>query len=301
MTQSYSRGPSRILPRDKGAAPLDVVIAIMAFLAALALGAALIAERAAVGWRQGLSDRLTVQIVPASADYSKATLDDEAGAALNLLRETRGIASATQLSDEDTAKLVEPWLGKNAIIPELPMPKLIDATVVPGSGVDLRALARQLKQVAPHAVLDDHSRWIGRLKELADTVTLSAYGLLLLIAVAMAATVSFATRAGLDAHHEKVELLHQMGAHAGFIARAFERHYLASAFFAGLAGAGAASVVFAISGGLEFVGVQTVPFLPPLDLKPNELVWLAIVPAAAAAIAFATARLSVLTALRGIY
>ena len=40
-----SRGS--VLPRDKGAAPLDFVIAVMAFLAALALGASLIADRAA--------------------------------------------------------------------------------------------------------------------------------------------------------------------------------------------------------------------------------------------------------------
>ena len=117
MTQPYARGSSRILPRDKGAAPLDVVIAIMAFLAALALGAALIAERAAIGWRHGLADRLTVQIVPASGSDAKTTLDNEAVAALNLLRETRGIAHAVELSDEETAKLVEPWLGKDAIIP----------------------------------------------------------------------------------------------------------------------------------------------------------------------------------------
>ena len=35
----------------KGAAPLDVMIGIMAFLAALALGASLLADRAALGWR----------------------------------------------------------------------------------------------------------------------------------------------------------------------------------------------------------------------------------------------------------
>jgi len=34
----------RFMPREKGAAPLDVVIAVMAFLAALALGASLIAD-----------------------------------------------------------------------------------------------------------------------------------------------------------------------------------------------------------------------------------------------------------------
>ena len=45
---------AHVLPRDKGAAPLDFVIAVMAFLAALALGASLIADRAAQGWQSGL-------------------------------------------------------------------------------------------------------------------------------------------------------------------------------------------------------------------------------------------------------
>ncbi len=41
---------------------------------------------------------------------------------------------------------------------------------------------------------------------LADAVRWSAYGILLLIAGATAAAVSFATRAGLEAHHEMVAL-----------------------------------------------------------------------------------------------
>ena len=53
-----------ILPREKGAAPLDFVIAVMAFLAALALGASLIADRAALGWQSGLAAKLTIQILP---------------------------------------------------------------------------------------------------------------------------------------------------------------------------------------------------------------------------------------------
>ena len=54
---------AHVLPRDKGAAPLDFVIAVMAFLAALALGASLIADRAAQGWQAGLAAKLTVQEV----------------------------------------------------------------------------------------------------------------------------------------------------------------------------------------------------------------------------------------------
>ena len=65
-------GRRSLLPREKGAAPLDVVIGVMAFLAALALGASLLADRASIGWRAGLADRLTVQIlVPSNGDASQ--------------------------------------------------------------------------------------------------------------------------------------------------------------------------------------------------------------------------------------
>jgi cell division transport system permease protein len=296
-----SRGPAQFMPREKGAAPLDVMIGIMAFLAALALGASLLAERASLGWRAGLSDRLTVQIlVPAHGDPVDE-LSRESEAALAVLRATPGIAHAAPLSESEMQSLVEPWLGKGSLIAELPLPKLIDAEVTPGVPVDLAALTQHLRAVAPDAQLDDHSRWLSRLRAMADTITWTAYGILILIAVATAASVTFATRAGLAAHHEMVALLHQMGARAGFIARAFERHFALATFGASALGATLAALLFVTAGGLEFVGVEAVPFLPPIALKLGEVAWFAAVPAVATAIAWATARLSVLSVVRRIY
>jgi cell division transport system permease protein len=296
-----SRSSSRLLPREKGAAPLDVVIGVMAFLAALALGASLVAERMSVGWREGLSDRLTVQIlVPAHGDVNE-TLARESDAALVELRATPGIAHAAPLSEEEMQSLVEPWLGKGALVAELPLPRLIDATIVPGARVDLASLSARLKRAAPDAQLDDHGHWIARLKGLADTIVWSAYGILILIAVATASIVAFATRAGLEAQHEMVQLLHQMGAHAWFIARAFERHYAWAALGASAAGAFVAALLFVLAGGLEFAGVEPVPFLPPIALKLSEAAWLAAVPVIATLIAWITARISVMAAVREIY
>ena len=290
-----------ILPRDKGAAPLDFVIAVMAFLAALALGASLIADRATEGWSHGLAAKLTVQIVPPDSGDARLALDRETGAALRLLRATPGIAHAAPLSDAELDALVAPWVGQNGLTSDIPLPRLIDASIVPGADVDVATLVLRLKRAAPHATLDDHSRWISRLSAIADTVRYSAYGILLLIAGATAAAVSFATRAGLDAHHEMVALLHQMGARAGFIARIVERHYFVSAFVAALLGTLFAVVLFLGAGGLERFGVDAVPFLPPLSLAWAEIPWLLAVPVATALIAWATARISVLSVVRAIY
>lgn len=258
MTAKRVRG--RIAPREAGAAPLDVVIAIMAFLAALALGASLIADRAALGWREGLSGRLTVQIVPPEHGASAKLLDDETAAAAGILRNTGGIVSVTPLSEKDTQALVEPWIGNGAALADLPLPRLIDATISPGAKLDIGTLSQRLKLAAPNSVLDDHTRWIGRLKGLADGIILSAYFVLALIAVATAATVAFATRAGLEAHHDIVALLHQMGAHAGFIARAFEWHYFISALLAATIGAVCAGIFSAWRAGWNWPASRPFPF-----------------------------------------
>lgn len=291
----------RIMPASKGAAPLDVVIAVMAFLAALALGASLIAERAASGWSEGLAGKITVQVLPPNQSNARDAMMAEVDAALSVLRATPGIAHASPLSQEEQLKLVKPWLGAESLVTDLPLPQLIDADIAPGSDIDMGALQARLKQAAPHSVLDDHSHWIDRLRDLARTLVWSAYGVLFLIAIATAATVSFATRAGLDAHRDMVALLHQMGAQARFIARAFEWHYFRATIAAAGLGAACAALLFLAAGGLESVGFEAVPFLPPLSLKPIELLWLLTVPGAAGLIALGTARLSVLAALRAIH
>ena len=297
MSERYAH----ILPRDKGAAPLDFVIAVMAFLAALALGASLVATRAAHGWQSGLADRITVQVMPPEQGDAQAGLESETKAALSVLNAMPGIAHAQLLSDAEINALVEPWIGKDGAVSGIPLPRLIDAAVTPGETLDVNALAAKLTQAAPHASVDDHRRWMARLGDLADAMRLSAYGILVLIAGATAAAVTFATRAGLDAHHEMVALLHQMGALPSFIARAAERHYLVSALFAASLGTLCAALFFLGAGGLEVFGVEAVPFLPPLSLRWTEYPWLLLVPFAASLIAWATARMSVLAVVKAIY
>jgi len=287
--------PGSIMPRWEGAAPLDVVICVMGFLAALALCASLVAARTAEGWRAGLADSFTVQILP--HEGAGPTLQSETDSVLAALRATAGLSQVRVVTDAEANRLVAPWLGEGTALADLPLPRLIDATVAHDATVDLARLAQRLKRAAPDSQLDDHTLWLARLKRIADTVIWSAWAVLALIALATAATVTFATRAGLAAHQDIVSLLHQMGARADFIARAFEWHYFVSALIASALGSALVASMFVAISWLEGAGVEPVPFLPPLGLGPLELAWLAAVPAAAGLIALATARLSVLAAL----
>ncbi len=297
LADRVERRRGRTLPREQGAVSLDLVIAIMAFLAALALGGVMIAERAAQSWQAGLTGRLTVQILP----QGESAPESEVGAAVNVLRSTPGVIYAAALSDADNLALVEPWLGRDAIVADLPFPRLIDVRLVPGATPDLDVLATRLKTAAPHAVLDDHGRWIERLRSTAGVVVLGALAILALIAIGTAASVAFATRAGLAAHREIVQLLHLMGAQDRFIARAFEWHYFLAALAASVVGASLAAAVFTAAAGLDQLGFAAVSFLPPLGLSKGELPWLLLVPGTSAAIAWATARISVIAALKKYY
>jgi len=297
LADRIERRRGRILPREQGAVSLDLVIAIMAFLAALALGGVMIAERAAQSWQAGLTGRITVQILP----EGEAAPAGEVQAAVDVLRSTPGVVYAAPLSDADNLALVEPWLGRDAIVAELPFPRLIDVRLTPGATPNMEALASRLKDVAPHSVLDDHGRWIDRLRSTAGVVVLAALGVLTLIAIGTAASVAFATRAGLAAHREIVQLLHLMGAQDRFIARAFEWHYFLAALAASVIGATLAAGLFTAVAGLDELGFAAVSFLPPLGLSPEELPWLLLVPATAATIAWATARISVISALKKFY
>jgi cell division transport system permease protein len=288
------RGP--ILPRDAGATSLDLVIGVMAFLAT-ALAGVLITNRMAQSWESGLSGRLTVQILPQGAAPAEA----EVAAALALLRSTPGVLSANMLSDAENLSLVEPWLGSDAVIADLPFPRLLDVQLETGAELDVPALAQGLKRVAPNSVVDDHGRWVERLRAVANSVVFGALAVLLMIAIATAATVAFATRAGLAAHREIVELLHLMGAQDQFIARAFEWHYFVGALATAAFGTLVAASALLAAGSLEETGMTAVSFLPPLGLRWYELPWLILVPAGAALIAWATARLSVISALRAYY
>src|SRR6185312_7990316 len=106
----------RILPRDTAAGPLDLMIAVMAFLAALALGASLVADRAAQSWRSGLAGQFTVQIMPPIEGEAEPALERDSARAIEVLRGTPGIAVVTPVSRADALKLVEPWLGADAIV-----------------------------------------------------------------------------------------------------------------------------------------------------------------------------------------
>src|SRR5690606_26797461 len=112
----------RLLPEGRLAGPMPWMIAIMIFLTVLAAAAGLALADAARALNANLAGRATIQIVQADPVSREA----ETRAALRALQGAPGIRSVHRVDDAEIAALLEPWLGKEGLGADLPIPTLID-------------------------------------------------------------------------------------------------------------------------------------------------------------------------------
>jgi cell division transport system permease protein len=88
------------------------------------------------------------------------------------------------------------------------------------------ALGREV----PQANLDDHRVWASRIGIMANAIVGLAVALFILVIVAMATAIGFATRGAMAGNREIVEILHFVGASDAFIAGEFQIHFLRLGF-----------------------------------------------------------------------
>src|ERR1700690_560641 len=132
------------LSRDGSVRFLPWIIALMVYLASLALAGTLVVRDMVERWDRGLSGTLTVELPTAPLGGA----DDGAVAlALKVLNATPGVLSVVPLDARRTAQLLEPWLGSGVDPADLPLPRLMDLRIDPGAGIDLAALGTRLDAV----------------------------------------------------------------------------------------------------------------------------------------------------------
>lgn len=270
------------------------VVAIMCFLASLALGATLAIDHAATQWSRGLSGSMTVQIKPSEADDIATRM----AKALDVLENTPGVMEAKALSPKDAAALVEPWLGKADILEGLPLPQLIDVRLDPSAGINIEDLRSTLTKAVPGTTLDDHRQWNDRLIQVAGGMRWLSIAVLTLILAAMAIIVVSATRAGLTANRSIVDVLHLVGARDSFVAAQFQRHFFWLALKAGLIGVVVAILAFWVLSYLSGAGSEGFArLLPSLSFDAGFYLFLTMIPLLAIALSVLTARFTVLSVL----
>lgn len=296
------------LRRALGDRMLPLVVAAMAFLAALALAGSVGAASLAKRWQEGAAAVLTVQVPRPTAPAAEGG-GVRLERVLALLRGTPGIAGVRALEDAELADLLRPWLGTGAARLSLPLPAVVEVRLA-GAGPDLAGLATRLEQAAPGTTPESHGVWVRRLAVLARSLQACAWAALALVAAVAAGVIAVATRAGLVARRDAIEIVHGLGATDAYIAGRFAGRATRLAVLGAAGGALAALPVLLALAGLAApfaagappapVAAGTVePLLLWLAALPLPL-WLALpgLPVAAGLIGFATAQATVRTWLR---
>jgi cell division transport system permease protein len=281
------------LEQDESSRFIPYIIALMVYLATLALAGALVADSAVERWSRGLSGSLTVQITP-GRDADPAERKSRIENAIALLDQTPGVTHAEALSDERIAALLEPWLGE-AATSDLPLPAIIDVHVDPAAPLHIQELSHRLADAVPGATVDDHQRWLRQLIGYGHSVEFIAALILAFIALAAAIATVFGTRTALAIHRNVIEVMHLIGATDTYVARQFQAHALGIALRGGTVGFLVAVLTLIIVEYLtEAAGGG---LLPSLALAPWQWAVLPILPVATAAIAMMTARTTVVRTL----
>ncbi|SLN26499.1 cell division protein FtsX [Oceanibacterium hippocampi] len=280
------------LERDGSARTLPYLIAVMLFLAALAIAGASSLHGAVGGWQATAESQLTVEIAH-RADADMAALE---AAAVERLRQIPGVATATALPEAELRRLVSPWFGDDEVTAKLPLPRLIDVRLDAAAGLDPETIAARLAETVPEAHVEDFRPWMAPLVRFARAMQLVALSVFLLIAGATATIVVFATRAGLASQSAVIEVLHLVGAHDAYVARQFERHFLRLTIAGAVPG-----LVLGVAAALALQGLAAqvdIPLVSGFHIGVAGWIAMALAGPALALLVVATTRYTVISALR---
>lgn len=278
------------LAGDSAGRILPYATALMAFLAALALAAALAVGDSAARWSAGFGGGLTIQL---GAPPAKQT--DPLPRIIAMLEATPGIATVTITPEEDINRLLAPWLGGLVDLEGLPKPRFVEATLRPGAAVNATILEARLRDADPNVKVDDHDVWAEKLAAYARAIARTAWIAALLIGIISAGAVAAVAAARMAIHADAIRLLRQLGATDRWISGLIARASLRQGFIGGVVGVGLAAIAVYL---VERAATGASALLPTPHLTGWAWATLALLPFAAAGIAIAAARLAALAWLR---
>ena len=264
--------------------PTPWVIAIMSFTILIIAASGLALANSASLLGNAIHGRYSVIVPDGAANVAAATA---------AVRAVPGVRAVTPVSEQAMRRTLERWLGPEASNPGLPVPAMVEFDA--GAESDVAAIARRVAAVAPGASVVAHRETVGPLLQSLRLLQWLAFGLVALLSAAAAAAVVLAARGALDTHRATIEVMHGIGATDLQVTHLFQRKIAIDALAGSLLGAAAAGVVLlGVAAGAAFAGELTGGAV----LNWGDLLLLAALPFALAALATMVARMAVLASLR---
>ncbi len=286
------------LHKGAGAGFLTLLIALMTFLAVIALSASFVLSAMTQRWSSGLENKITVEIPsagPGGDSRSKESIATISSRIESLLKNHPSVIDVTVLSEEQVTELVSPWLGEDFSLEGVPVPGIISVEIRETDKKITGELTKKITAIDEFSRVDTHESWLNDLLSFASALQLGAFLLAVIIGVTTVSAVAGAVRSRMAVHSAEIELLHIMGASDEYITRQFERHSLGLAIKGGIAGMATALAGLALVG--HVAGEMQVNLLPDFSMHNWQAAILLAMPLFAGLVAMLTARFTVLKAL----
>lgn len=288
------------LPLNKsiGTGFLVLLIALMSFLAVMALATSFALGSMTERWSSGLENKATIEI-PAETETGDLRSNDQinilSAEVVEKLIALPQVKTIAPLPEEEIKQLIEPWLGEGAIMNDIPLPGLLSLELENSEPESIIAIRKALSSINEDIKLDTHESWLGDLLRLTGALQFAAAFVLLIIGITTVAAVAGAIRTRMAVHSEEVELLHLMGASDDYITRQLQRHALIIGLKGSLAGLVAAACVLTIIALIS--GETAAALLPDFQINIFHIAGLIIIPVLICFIASLAARFTVLRVL----
>ncbi len=289
---SASPADQRLLPEGRLAGPMPWVIAIMMVLTVLAAAAGLALGNAASLMERDLEGRLTIQI----AEPEAALRESLTARILTEVRNLSAVGRAAVVPEQEIVALLDPWLGKDGLEADLPLPAMIDIEMIRAAPQDIASVKNAVQSISTTARIDPHSQWLGPLSGLITSLKWLTLLLVVLMTVATSATVVLSARAALNTHLPTIEIMHLLGATDVQVARLFQRRIALDALFGGVVGLLIALIIIALIG--QRVGAIGSDLLGSARLDWMGWAAIATLPLFGVIVSTLAARFTVLRALR---
>ena len=199
------------------------LVGIMVYVATFLMAGEATLSAITFTWDKGIENRMTIEL-PSVDDEASEPQAERIRQVTALLHAVPDIELVTVVPDDETARLLKPWINQPELLRIMPLPTLIDIERKSGSSLTADDIKVRIKSVVSDAQVDDHGTWLSDMTRLIKGLALLAGLTILMTGLTLIITVSLICRALMATERDTLSLLHTLGAEDKDIAQHFQFH-----------------------------------------------------------------------------
>jgi len=218
---------------------LPLITAFMVFMACLVFAVSLVGSKVAEGWRQRVSNSVTIQLLPdPRAKNQETEMEDRIKSVSSVLKSMPGVGSYSVMSLKETRELLAPWLGELVTSDRLgiALPRLITLEAPGDVALSPHLLRRELSRYTSFVSVRTYEEWASDFIESLGAAQKLLGIIIFFILATTGLTIAYATKEGLNANKNVIEIMHMVGAEDSYIINQFSSHVTKMAAIGGMVG-----------------------------------------------------------------